>query len=101
MDQTNPLAEITHKRRMSALGHGGLSVTVPDSRCVTFTIPTTGRLCPIETLEGPNIGLISSLCVYAKINDLGIYRNSLPEGGGQVDLSPEEGEMLSERKEDW
>ncbi len=71
MDQTNPLAEITHKRRMSALGPGGLSRERAgfEVRDVHFT--HYGRLCPIETPEGPNIGLISSLCVYAKINNLG------------------------------
>ncbi len=71
MDQTNPLAEITHKRRMSALGPGGLSRERAgfEVRDVHFT--HYGRLCPIETPEGPNIGLISSLCVYAKINTLG------------------------------
>ena len=71
MDQTNPLAEITHKRRMSALGPGGLSRERAgfEVRDVHFT--HYGRLCPIETPEGPNIGLISSLCVYAKINSLG------------------------------
>ena len=71
MDQTNPLAEITHKRRMSALGPGGLSRERAgfEVRDVHFT--HYGRLCPIETPEGPNIGLISSLCVYAKINELG------------------------------
>ncbi len=71
MDQTNPLAELTHKRRMSALGPGGLSRERAgfEVRDVHFT--HYGRLCTIETPEGPNIGLISSLCVYAKINDLG------------------------------
>ena len=71
MDQTNPLAEITHKRRLSALGPGGLSRERAgfEVRDVHFT--HYGRLCPIETPEGPNIGLISSHCVYAKINDLG------------------------------
>ena len=71
MDQTNPLGEITHKRRMSALGPGGLSRERAgfEVRDVHFT--HYGRLCPIETPEGPNIGLISSLCVYAKINNLG------------------------------
>src|SRR5690554_6657567 len=71
MDQTNPLAELTHKRRLSALGPGGLSRERAgfEVRDVHFT--HYGRLCPIETPEGPNIGLISSLCVYAKINDLG------------------------------
>jgi DNA-directed RNA polymerase subunit beta len=71
MDQTNPLAEMTHKRRMSALGPGGLSRERAgfEVRDVHFT--HYGRLCPIETPEGPNIGLISSLCVFAKVTDLG------------------------------
>ncbi|HUN20116.1 MAG TPA: DNA-directed RNA polymerase subunit beta [Muribaculaceae bacterium] len=71
MDQTNPLAEITHKRRMSALGPGGLSRERAGFEVRDVHYPHYGRLCPIETPEGPNIGLISSLCVYAKINDLG------------------------------
>jgi DNA-directed RNA polymerase subunit beta len=88
MDQTNPLAEMTHKRRMSALGPGGLSRERAgfEVRDVHFT--HYGRLCPIETPEGPNIGLISSLCVFAKINDLGFistpYRKA---ANGIVDLS--------------
>ena len=71
MDQTNPLAEVTHKRRLSALGPGGLSRERAgfEVRYVHYT--HYGRLCPIESPEGPNIGLISSLCLYAKINDLG------------------------------
>ncbi|MDD2385268.1 MAG: DNA-directed RNA polymerase subunit beta [Bacteroidales bacterium] len=79
MDQINPLSEMTHKRRLSALGPGGLSRERAgfEVRDVHFT--HYGRLCPIETPEGPNIGLISSLCVYAKINKLGFietpYRN--------------------------
>ena len=71
MDQTNPLAEITHKRRMSALGPGGLSRDRAGFEVRDVHYTHYGRLCPIETPEGPNIGLISSLCVYAKINDLG------------------------------
>ena len=88
MDQTNPLAEMTHKRRMSALGPGGLSRERAgfEVRDVHFT--HYGRLCPIETPEGPNIGLISSLCVFAKVTDLGFiatpYRKVV---NGQVDLS--------------
>jgi DNA-directed RNA polymerase subunit beta len=88
MDQTNPLAEMTHKRRMSALGPGGLSRERAgfEVRDVHFT--HYGRLCPIETPEGPNIGLISSLCVFAKINPLGFiatpYRKA---ANGRVDLS--------------
>jgi len=71
MDQTNPLAEMTHKRRMSALGPGGLTRERAGFEVRDVHYTHYGRLCPIETPEGPNIGLISSLCVYAKINDLG------------------------------
>ncbi|WP_321346714.1 DNA-directed RNA polymerase subunit beta [uncultured Draconibacterium sp.] len=88
MDQTNPLAEMTHKRRMSALGPGGLSRERAgfEVRDVHFT--HYGRLCPIETPEGPNIGLISSLCVFAKINDLGFISTPYRKvENGKVDLS--------------
>ena len=71
MDQTNPLAEITHKRRISALGPGGLSRERAGFEVRDVHYTHYGRLCTIETPEGPNIGLISSLCVYAKINRLG------------------------------
>ncbi len=71
MDQTNPLAEITHKRRLSALGPGGLSRERAGFEVRDVHYTHYGRLCTIETPEGPNIGLISSLCVYAKINPLG------------------------------
>ena len=71
MDQTNPLAEITHKRRLSALGPGGLSRDRAGFEVRDVHYTHYGRLCPIETPEGPNIGLISSLCIYAKINHLG------------------------------
>jgi DNA-directed RNA polymerase subunit beta len=71
MDQTNPLAEMTHKRRLSALGPGGLSRERAGFEVRDVHYTHYGRLCPIETPEGPNIGLISSLCVYAKINKLG------------------------------
>jgi DNA-directed RNA polymerase subunit beta len=71
MDQTNPLAEITHKRRMSALGPGGLSRERAGFEVRDVHYTHYGRLCTIETPEGPNIGLISSLCVYAKINSMG------------------------------
>jgi DNA-directed RNA polymerase subunit beta len=71
MDQTNPLAEITHKRRMSALGPGGLSRERAGFEVRDVHYTHYGRLCPIETPEGPNIGLISSLCVYAKVNHMG------------------------------
>ena len=71
MDQTNPLAEITHKRRLSALGPGGLSRDRAGFEVRDVHYTHYGRLCPIETPEGPNIGLISSLCIYAKIDKLG------------------------------
>ena len=71
MDQTNPLAEVTHKRRLSALGPGGLSRDRAGFEVRDVHYTHYGRLCPIESPEGPNIGLISSLCVYAKIDDLG------------------------------
>jgi len=71
MDQTNPLAELTHKRRMSALGPGGLTRERAGFEVRDVHYTHYGRLCPIETPEGPNIGLISSLCVHARINDFG------------------------------
>ncbi|MDE7152915.1 MAG: DNA-directed RNA polymerase subunit beta [Muribaculaceae bacterium] len=79
MDQTNPLAEMTHKRRMSALGPGGLSRERAGFEVRDVHYTHYGRLCPIETPEGPNIGLISSLCVYAKINDLGFIETPYRE----------------------
>src|SRR6056297_3284875 len=88
MDQTNPLGEMTHKRRLSALGPGGLSRERAGFEVRDVHYTHYGRLCPIETPEGPNIGLISSLCVYAKINKLGFietpYRHT---EAGKVDLS--------------
>ena len=87
MDQTNPLAEITHKRRLSALGPGGLSRERAGFEVRDVHYTHYGRLCPIETPEGPNIGLISSLCIYAKINELGFivtpYRKA---GDSKVDI---------------
>ena len=71
MDQINPLGELTHKRRLSALGPGGLNRKRAGFEVRDVHYTHYGRVCPIETPEGPNIGLISSLCVYAKINDLG------------------------------
>jgi DNA-directed RNA polymerase subunit beta len=71
MDQTNPLAEMTHKRRISALGPGGLSRERAGFEVRDVHYTHYGRLCPIETPEGPNIGLISSLCIHSRINDLG------------------------------
>jgi DNA-directed RNA polymerase subunit beta len=89
MDQTNPLAEITHKRRMSALGPGGLSRERAGFEVRDVHYTHYGRLCPIETPEGPNIGLISSLCVYAKINDLGFIETPYRKAHNtKVDLSP-------------
>ena len=88
MGQTNPLAEITHKRRMSALGPGGLSRERAGFEVRDVHYTHYGRLCPIETPEGPNIGLISSLCVYAKINDLGFIETPYRKvSNGRVDLS--------------
>ena len=88
MDQTNPLAEITHKRRLSALGPGGLSRERAGFEVRDVHYTHYGRLCTIETPEGPNIGLISSLCVYAKINNLGFistpYR-TIVDGKVEVD----------------
>ena len=87
MDQTNPLAEITHKRRMSALGPGGLSRDRAGFEVRDVHYTHYGRLCPIETPEGPNIGLISSLCVYAKINNLGFIETPYRKvENGKVDL---------------
>ncbi len=87
MDQTNPLAEITHKRRMSALGPGGLSRERAGFEVRDVHYTHYGRLCPIETPEGPNIGLISSLCVYAKINNLGFIETPYRTvSGSRVDL---------------
>jgi len=101
MDQTNPLAEVTHKRRMSALGPGGLSRERAGFEVRDVHYTHYGRLCPIETPEGPNIGLISSLCVFAKINDLGFietpYRKVVD---GKVDLSHEGVGYLSAEEEE-
>ncbi len=91
MDQTNPLAEITHKRRMSALGPGGLSRERAGFEVRDVHYTHYGRLCPIETPEGPNIGLISSLCVYAKINDLGFIETPYRKvENGHVNLKNDE-----------
>ena len=99
MDQTNPLAEITHKRRLSALGPGGLSRERAGFEVRDVHYTHYGRLCPIETPEGPNIGLISSLSVFAKVNNLGFietpYRkveNGAVVGDDLIYLSAEEEE---------
>ena len=87
MDQTNPLAEITHKRRLSALGPGGLSRERAGFEVRDVHYTHYGRLCPIETPEGPNIGLISSLSVYAKVNYLGFLETPYREvKNGKVNL---------------
>jgi DNA-directed RNA polymerase subunit beta len=102
MDQTNPLAEMTHKRRLSALGPGGLSRERAGFEVRDVHYTHYGRLCPIETPEGPNIGLISSLCVYAKINNLGFietpYRDVVE---GKVNLNPEQVKWLSAEDEEY
>ncbi len=91
MDQTNPLAEITHKRRMSALGPGGLSRERAGFEVRDVHYTHYGRLCPIETPEGPNIGLISSMCVFSRVNRMGFietpYRR-VENGKVRVDLQP-------------
>ncbi|MCR5714870.1 MAG: DNA-directed RNA polymerase subunit beta [Bacteroidales bacterium] len=88
MDQTNPLAEMTHKRRLSALGPGGLSRERAGFEVRDVHYTHYGRLCPIETPEGPNIGLISSLCVFAKINNLGFIETPYRQvHDGVVDFS--------------
>jgi len=87
MDQTNPLAEITHKRRLSALGPGGLSRERAGFEVRDVHYTHYGRLCPIETPEGPNIGLISSLSVFAKVNNLGFIETPYREvTKGSVDV---------------
>ncbi len=101
MDQTNPLAEMTHKRRMSALGPGGLSRERAGFEVRDVHYTHYGRLCPIETPEGPNIGLISSLCVYAKINDLGFIETPYRKvTNGKVNLDANEIIYLSAEEEE-
>lgn len=101
MDQTNPLAEMTHKRRMSALGPGGLSRERAGFEVRDVHYTHYGRLCPIETPEGPNIGLISSLCVFAKINDLGFISTPYRKvTNGKVDLSDKGSVYLTAEEEE-
>ncbi len=101
MDQTNPLSEMTHKRRMSALGPGGLSRERAGFEVRDVHYTHYGRLCPIETPEGPNIGLISSLCVYAKINELGFIETPYRRvETGSVDLTGEGIVYLSAEEEE-
>jgi DNA-directed RNA polymerase subunit beta len=101
MDQTNPLSEVTHKRRISALGPGGLSRERAGFEVRDVHYTHYGRLCTIETPEGPNIGLISSLCVFAKVNRLGFietpYRRVVE---GKVSNKPEDVVYLSAEDED-
>ncbi len=101
MDQTNPLAEITHKRRLSALGPGGLSRDRAGFEVRDVHYTHYGRLCPIESPEGPNIGLISSLCVYAKIDDLGFIETPYRKvENGKVDLTDEGWKFMSAEEEE-
>ncbi len=101
MDQTNPLAEVTHKRRLSALGPGGLSRERAGFEVRDVHYTHYGRLCPIESPEGPNIGLISSLCVYAKINDLGFIETPYRKVENSiVDLENENVVYLSAEEEE-
>ncbi|MBR6001756.1 MAG: DNA-directed RNA polymerase subunit beta [Bacteroidales bacterium] len=101
MDQTNPLAEITHKRRLSALGPGGLSRDRAGFEVRDVHYTHYGRLCPIESPEGPNIGLISSLCVYARINSLGFIETPYRKvENGKVDLSDSGWSYMSAEEEE-
>ena len=105
MDQTNPLAELTHKRRLSALGPGGLSRERAGFEVRDVHYTHYGRLCPIETPEGPNIGLISSLSVFAKVNNLGFIETPYRKvDNGKIDINDfkylsaeeEEGKLITQ-----
>ena len=101
MDQTNPLAEVTHKRRLSALGPGGLSRERAGFEVRDVHYTHYGRLCPIESPEGPNIGLISSLCVYAKIDELGFIETPYRKvENSRVDLDNNDVIYLSAEEEE-
>ena len=101
MDQTNPLAEITHKRRLSALGPGGLSRERAGFEVRDVHYTHYGRLCPIETPEGPNIGLISSLSVYAKVNSMGFIETPYRKvENGVVDIQSEPIYLSAEEEEE-
>ncbi|MDO5980153.1 DNA-directed RNA polymerase subunit beta [Flavivirga spongiicola] len=101
MDQTNPLAEITHKRRLSALGPGGLSRERAGFEVRDVHYTHYGRLCPIETPEGPNIGLISSLSVYAKVNSMGFIETPYRKvTEGVVDIGNEPTYLSAEEEEE-
>ena len=99
MDQTNPLAEITHKRRLSALGPGGLSRERAGFEVRDVHYTHYGRLCPIETPEGPNIGLISSLSVFAKVNNLGFIETPYRKVDNGVVASDEPIYLSAEEEE--
>jgi DNA-directed RNA polymerase subunit beta len=100
MDQTNPLAEITHKRRLSALGPGGLSRERAGFEVRDVHYTHYGRLCPIETPEGPNIGLISSLSVFAKVNSMGFIETPYRKvSKGVVDLKSDPIYLSAEEEE--
>nr|WP_185870952.1 DNA-directed RNA polymerase subunit beta [Blattabacterium cuenoti] len=100
MDQTNPLSEITHKRRLSALGPGGLSRERAGFEVRDVNYSHYGRLCPIETPEGPNIGLISSLSVFAKINNMGFVETPYKKiRNGKVDLKSKVEYLSAEEEE--
>jgi DNA-directed RNA polymerase subunit beta len=100
MDQTNPLGEITHKRRLSALGPGGLSRERAGFEVRDVHYTHYGRLCPIETPEGPNIGLISSLAVYAKVNSLGFLETPYRKvENGVIDLETTPKYLSAEEEE--
>jgi DNA-directed RNA polymerase subunit beta len=101
MDQTNPLAEMSHKRRLSSLGPGGLSRDRAGFEVRDVHYTHYGRLCPIETPEGPNIGLISSLCIFARINRLGFIETPYRKvDDGKVDLSEKGVDWMSAEEED-
>lgn len=101
MDQTNPLAELTHKRRLSALGPGGLSRERAGFEVRDVHYTHYGRLCTIETPEGPNIGLISSLCVHAKVNSMGFLETPYRKvENGKVGMNAEDIVFLTAEEED-
>jgi len=101
MDQTNPLAEVTHKRRLSALGPGGLSRERAGFEVRDVHYTHYGRLCPIETPEGPNIGLISSMCVYSKVNRMGFLETPYREvKDGKIDFNVDPRYLSAEEEEE-
>ena len=103
MDQTNPIAELTHKRKLSALGPGGLSRDRASNEVRDINHTHYGRMCPIETPEGQNIGLINSLTAYAKVNEFGFiesaYRKVIKDENGEP-IVTEDVEYLAADEED-